>query len=1260
MPVASDPTILPTLPALVGAALLVIGEAMACARWRNLAHVLFWSTLAECGLVLIGISGGEVGRLGGAMHVVYQVAMRGLMIGAAMRLVDAAGGWSLDRLTGAGRTSPTYAVLFAFGMFSVLGLSPFKGALSRFVVLYDVIERGQWPIAAAMTVASILAAIYAVRVIQAIVFAEPTTDIPPARPRWSKPFDLAVLGLAVVTAVFNLAPEAVEAVVAATFGLRTHLPPVEGPWPTLVLVPYLGAFVIWGLGLVSRGLRDVAAVGLAAATFGMAIGSGGVDPTSHVFAVLFAGVLLLVALYSTAYMRHEGGETHYWFFFFLMSGSLLGVATAGDLGSFYLFWELMTWSSYLLIVHSRSQEALRAGVRYFVMCAGGAYVMLVGIVAIVVRTDSFEIAGLAQRVGAIDTVTGTIAVAALLIGLGVKAGLVPLHGWLPVAHPAAPSAISAPLSSILTKTGILGLLKLLIAGFGVGLWGAASGDWSRVGPVISVIGVVTLLWGEVQAWRQDDVKRMLAYSTIAQVGEITAVLGLGGTLAVTAATTHVLVHGVMKTLLFLGVGALVMRAGSRRIADLSGIGRTMPWTAGFLVVGLLSIMGLPPFGGFVGKFAMIWASVRSGATPVAVALLLGGVIGVLYYGRLIRVVLFDPASERAAAARDAPWAMIVPLGVAAAGLIVIGLAPQTVFAPAIAVAADIAVQRGVTPEVWPMFGASWSWAAVVAAIAGFAALVVGRFGRVPAGVVVVVGMAMAFVAVIVQADRYDPLSFAFALVIAGVGGLNLLHAVGYMAHHGHAPARFFAAFALMIAGLLGMAGAEDLFGFFFFWEIMSSWTLWFAIVHDETPEALREGTKYFVFNIVGASFLFLGVVVTATAAGSFAFADLATGVARMSWTTALLGPGAMFLGFAMKAAMLTARVDWQMHPSPAPTPVSGYISAVLLKSGPLGVLKFAALFGGTAALSRFGTLGGLDGFGYTLAVIGAVTAIWAGAMAFVQTGVKRLLIYSTVSQLGYVMCGLALGDPLSTAGGLSHAFNHVFLKDTLFLAAGAILAQRHVVDLDELGGVGRRMPWTFACFAFAGLSLAGLPPLNGLASKWLLYEGALASGHPFLALALLGGSLTTLAAVLKFVHAGFLGAPSPTSAGLHEAPAAMLVPMVAMCLISGVLGVFPGFALVPIAQIQVALGITPIEASWFGPLPGPWGWHPAALWLPLLVLGAIGWATTRLRTAGRRVTHAHSCGVDIDPSRMRVAASQLYSSPDRLVRRLLPIHEERS
>ncbi|TWA70048.1 formate hydrogenlyase subunit 3/multisubunit Na+/H+ antiporter MnhD subunit [Azospirillum brasilense] len=1249
-----------TLLAWFGAALLLGGEVLALAHYRNLPRALALSALAETGYVLLGLGiGGAAGDTGAIMHFGFQAVMRGLVVVAAWTLIRRSGATTLDGLAGCGTRFPLAALLFGFGLFSVMGLSPFKGSFSKFLVLYAAIEQGEWLLAAVGTLASVIAAAYYVLIIHGVCLTKPPVDMAPAADpeaerstAWTVP---VMAGLAALTVVMSLWPEPFLHLAERLAGAGGDaIPEFEGPWSALVLLPYLGGFVLYGVGRFSARARDGLAVLLALATAVAAWNAADIDPLSRLFALLFAGIGLAVAVYSVAYMKRDGNSGRYWLLLFLMIGSLLGVATAQELGNFYVFWELMTWTSYLLVIHEQTGKALRAGFIYFLICASGAYVMHFGILLLHAELGTFAMAEIAARIGELPPTVGALAAFAFLTAFVAKAGLVPLHSWLPEAHPVAPSSISAPMSGILTKAGLFGIAKILLLVFGAGAlerFGAASLD---IGVVISLLGCLTLIYGEAMAVRERTVKRMLAYSTLAQVGEIAAILGLVTHLALTGALMHIANHAVMKSLLFLAAGALLMRGHGKTLDDLRGLGRAMPVTAGCLAIGVLAIMGLPPFSGFVSKFLMIYAAVAAGHTAVAALILLGSVVGAFYYLRLIRILFFEPYDGPALA--EAPLPMLAAIVALAALVVQGGLFPEGVLALVRPAADLLAARGGIALAAIPNLTMHWPLGSAVAALGALAVFAAGLRSARLSGMLAVAVMLATLGAVWLEADRFDALSFWFAALTAGVAALNLVYAIGYMAH-GHAQGRFYAAFTLMIAGLIGLAGNDTGFGFFAFWELMSSWTLYAVIAHEETQDALKEGFKYFIFNFVGASLMFLGIVVLAVASGSFAFADLAKAAADAAAGHGAAGPLAFGLvlvlaGLLMKAAMLPLRIDYQMHPATAPTPVSGYISAVLLKSGPYGVLKLVAALGGAAAVGRLGAAAGLPFLLDILASIAAVTILYAGAMAMIQTGIKRLLIYSTVSQLGYILLGLSLGTSLGVAGGLMHLVNHMLLKDILFLAAGCILAQSHVHSLDELGGLGRRMPVTFGLFLFAGLSLSGIPPLNGFASKWLVYQAAFAAGHPLFGLAALMSSLFTLAAVLKFAHAAFMGAESPKAAKFHEAPAVMLVPMGLLAGASVLAGLFPGLLLVPIAAVQTGLGLEPVVASWSGGLPG--GWHPGVIALLALPLALLSWWYGRPGRHAAVRTHVHACGVsDIAPSRSHVTASNLYETPERLIRRVL-------
>jgi formate hydrogenlyase subunit 3/multisubunit Na+/H+ antiporter MnhD subunit len=1248
-------TIDPVAVAWIGAIFLLFGEVGALYSMPRLSRVIIVSTVAEIGYVLIGLGlGGAAGETGAYLHIVNQLVMRGLVVATGYYLVQRTRSARLDDLTGSGQRMPAAATLFGFAMFSVMGLSPFKGSFSKFLILYAAIEQGQWMLAAVGTFATMVAAVYYMIVIQRVCLDMPKRRIDLA-PAPGAVMPLAAV-LAAVTIVISLwpAPFLHFAERIAHVADPARVPEFESPWSPLVLVPYVGGFALWAIGRLSIKARSAAAVVIAVATVAMVVVDRNLDPTSRLFALMFAGIAALMVVYSIGYMARSEWTSRYYFFAFLLIGSLLGLTTAHEFGNFYVFWELMTWTSYFLIVHEQTPKALRAGLIYFLMCASGAYVMHFGILVVHAQVGSFEFSVLADKVGAVEPVAGLVAAACIFIGFAVKVGLVPLQAWLPLAHPQAPSSISGPLSGILTKAGLFGIVKVLYLVFGTGALARFAAAGFDLNLVLMVLGAVTLAYGEVRALFEGELKRMLAYSTLAQIGEIVAILGIGTVLATDAALLHATNHAVMKTLLFYGAGAFIMISGHRRIEDLAGLGRVMPFTAGAYALGSLAIMGLPPFSGFVSKFLMIYAAASAGHLEIAALILLGGIVGVIYYLRVVRVLFFEPYKGEVTR-QEAPISMLVPIGILAVIIVLGGLMPGFQLGLVGDIGELVAARGGLVGAALPELVASWPIGAAIAVAGAGAVWLVGRRSVAAAGWMAVVVLVVTGVAVFIERDRFDLLSFSFAILIAGVGALNMLHSTAYLAHS-HAQPRFYAAFTVMIGGLVGLAAAKDVFSFFAFWELMSSWALWAAIIHEETRDSCREGFKYFLFNTIGASFMFLGLALVAALSGTFDLAGIGRALPWLSTGAIAMAIVPIFIGLVMKAAMLPVRIDWQMHPALAPTPVSGYISAVLLKSGPWGVLKLFVLFGGGALFSRLGgTVDGQPLLMYAISVIAGITILYAGAMAMVQNGIKLLLIYSTVCQLGYVLMAVSLGTPLGVAGGLMHFVNHMLLKDTLFLAAGAVMVAGHAHMLDELGGVGRRMPVTFGIFLFAGLSLAGIPPLNGFSSKWVIFEAAFQSGHWALGAAAMVASLFTLAAVLKFAHVAFMGPPTEKALQAREAPLAMLVPMGILTAASIVVGLFPGLLLVPIAHIEAELGLTPIAASLIGPLPGAEGWSPGLVSVLALVLAAIALPLLRLgHRAGVVRTRVHQCGVgDLLPEASRVGAASLFETPDAAVHALL-------
>ena len=966
-------------------------------------------------------------------------------------------------------------------------------------------------------------------------------------------------------------------------------------------------------------------------------------PVALLFLVMIGFIAFIVSVYSLGYMAHAHRQGWYWFFLLLTFASLAGIVSTPDMAAMYGYWELMTFASYFLVVHEANRVAFDAGFKYYLMCAGGALLMLPGM--LLLGNGGLGLADVRIQSALLSPHVLNMAALLCLIGFGVKAGLVPLHSWLPDAHPAAPSSVSGPLSGIITKMGMFGIVVLLLGQTNGALFAKAEVfGLSWFGSILTFMGAATLIFGELMALKQDDIKRMLAYSTLGQLGEIALVLGMGTWLATAGALSHMLSHAIMKDLLFLGAGALILRAGSRKLADLRGLGQCMPWTVSCMAVGLICIMGLPPFTAFFSKYLMIQSAIHAGHPALAALILIGSLVGAIYYVRILKTLVFEERPADLPMVEEAPWSIRGALMALAALSLLLGLAPWAPLTLVIPVASACFAPASMDLVVLQSVMAPWP---IYVAVPVFGALLPAFFRRNP----IWAARSSAFVLLLTAAlviflgRDLDTLSYCFALIVPLIGALNVFYAQGYMSHS-HTQWRFYCAFTAMCGGLVGISASTYLFQFFLFWEIMSSWTLYMAIAHEGDKASLREAFKYFFFNVLGAGFIFVGVCVLgpATPFSSESMQHLTKIFLLPGWVvwggTALLA-----IGFVMKAAQLPFRIDWQMHPALAPTPVSGYISSVLLKIAVFGLVKLFLVFGSVYAQSPdTAGLFSQQAVMYATAWIGAFTLLYSAVQAMLQNSLKLVFIWSTVSQIGYMVLGVAVGTSLGMAGGLLHMANHVFFKDLLFLMVGAVMLRTHADTISELGGVGRKMPVTMFCFFIGSLAAVGVPPTNGFTSKWIIYQALMAEGEPLLALISLIGSVITLAYLARFMHAVFLGQPGRNLDHIEEAPWVMRAPMLLMAFMVILTGVFPGLMLAPLNAALAEYGIPSLDVAFYGLATGPGAWDATAVAVLMLVAFGGCWLALRflLSRVKIRVAPPHACGHDASREASRIPPEAIY------------------
>ncbi|MCS7386172.1 MAG: cation:proton antiporter [archaeon GB-1867-005] len=389
--------------------------------------------------------------------------------------------------------------------------------------------------------------------------------------------------------------------------------------------------------------------------------------------IVFIVVGLLASIHSIDYMSHDTGLDSYYTLLLLMVAGMVGLAYAGDFMTFYIFWELMSIASYCLVgFRKHLWEPIEAGFKYLVMSAAGTSMVLFSMSLLYGLTGSLSFAHIAfSLLKSTPSPVLFLAVALLVAGFGVKAAAVPFHFWLPDAHPAAPSPISAMLSGVVIKTGIYGLVRTLYLFFAPNIV-----DFSSM---LAVLSVLTMTVGNVMALLQKDIKRLLAYSSISHIGYILLAMSLGTEYGLTGALLHVFNHAIMKGLAFLCAGAFIHVTGTRNIDELIGVGRKMPITAMTFAIALLSLCGVPFLNGFVSKYVIFAAAIEAKAYLLTVIGLLNSGLSVVYYLRLIQLLMLREPKGKAAAASEASISILVPLVIMAFICILFGIWPEPIY-----------------------------------------------------------------------------------------------------------------------------------------------------------------------------------------------------------------------------------------------------------------------------------------------------------------------------------------------------------------------------------------------------------------------------------------------------------------------------------------------------------------------------------------------------------------------------------------------------
>lgn len=402
-----------------------------------------------------------------------------------------------------------------------------------------------------------------------------------------------------------------------------------------------------------------------------------VDATNAFVLLLVTAMAMLVLPYASESVKHEVETRHHTLFyaaFMLCLTGLLGVAITGDAFNVFVFLEISSLSTYVLIAQGarRDMRALTAAYDYLIMGTIGATFFVIGLGMLYMATGTLNMADLADRVATQPgNRTVLVGFAFIVVGMGLKAAVYPLHLWLPNAYTFAPSVVTVFLAATATKVAVYVLLRFMFSVFQPSFLT----EVNTLEFLLIPLALLAMFAASIIAVFQTDFKRLLAYSSIAQIGYMLLGIGLLTETGLSAAIVHLFNHGITKGALFMGVGALVLRTGGSFFDRIQGAGRMMPVTGAAIVVAGLSLIGVPGTAGFISKWVLVQGALEKGWWPLAVLVVLSSLLAVIYVWRVIEALYLKPSAmgpER----NEAPLSMLVPMWILAGSCIYFGFSAE--------------------------------------------------------------------------------------------------------------------------------------------------------------------------------------------------------------------------------------------------------------------------------------------------------------------------------------------------------------------------------------------------------------------------------------------------------------------------------------------------------------------------------------------------------------------------------------------------------
>jgi len=813
---------------------------------------------------------------------------------------------------------------------------------------------------------------------------------------------------------------------------------------------------------------------------------------------------LLGGIYLLDTLRIRGKSTAM-VFLVLMAG-LNGLVMTGDLFNLFVFLEIAAIAVAGLMTLRDDPDALSSGFKY--MIAGGVVTgtLLLGTVFVYHLGGSLSLDHLAT-VGLPGMRGGIAALFLVVVSLVLELKPFPANGWALDIYSSAEPGVSAVISGAYATAVLFALTRVLP------LWGADAYN------LVLVMGMVTFVGSNLLGLVQKQDRRLLGYSSVAQIGLLMTVVGLKPQLG----EDFAFVAGGLLISHILAKSILFWLSGWVRERNLDGWGvlAGRPFLLVAMGTAVLMLTGFPPFPAFFAKWKLVMRMAADGGMTVVWLLLLGSMLEAVYLFRWLGLVVKGQDTDEKEVSRH-HLNRILPLGF----FVLSGFGAGIIMANRI---------QGMQLIFFLPLGL---------------AAVLYLMDFLPAAVKNTIVLAAMGVFSWFLLPQLEGLRLIFGIIFLVGGWITLL--AGY-AWRG--PRRgFYPMAVLMFSGLAVLLTATTTLEFFFGWEIMTAGS-YFLILRGK--RALRHSFHYMLFSIGGALLMMAGFgLAHAAAAGDIGLTALSTAASMPGATLVFI---LLATGFLTKTAALPLHIWLPGAHAEAETDVSPMVSAILLKAGVFGMVML--LVSWREALTT------ASGVALFLSWLGAITALLGNIMAVFQEDAKRLLAYSSIAQLGYIIFGLSFMNHLGWLSAITFSINHLIFKALLFLAIGGVVWRVKTRNMYQMGGLIKKMPISFLSVLIGIITLSGVPPLSGFAGKWLVYNAIIIKGWPLQGVMVIMAGIIAFLYCFRLIHTVFLGMPKDRFRNVREAPFWILVPQVLFMGAIMVFSMVPNMVLRPVGKI---------------------------------------------------------------------------------------------